>query len=214
MKPENNFLSDLKVEKLKTFKKRMMGCILATDMAKHAEDLASFKLKLETKGIKSALNNGSQFLDRTSGKTLFESQQQMMEVALHAADVSVPCRPEFGIVRKWTYLLFEEFFEQGDLEKAEALPVSFLCDRVTTNVAKSQNGFISFIVQPLFTQVTELMPGLACMLDSCRTNKELWDKHEETEQEKKSYVKVDEKPIIESDNDSSDESEGSEPSSN
>ena len=52
MKPENNFLSDLKVDKLKTFKKRMMGCILATDMAKHAEDLASFKLKLETKGIK------------------------------------------------------------------------------------------------------------------------------------------------------------------
>jgi hypothetical protein len=33
-------------EDLKTFKKRMMGCILATDMAKHTEDLEIFKRKL------------------------------------------------------------------------------------------------------------------------------------------------------------------------
>jgi hypothetical protein len=32
-------------------------------------------------------------------------------------------------VKKWSYLLFEEFFLQGDLEKEENLPVSFLCDR-------------------------------------------------------------------------------------
>jgi hypothetical protein len=30
-------------EELKTFKKRMMGSILATDMAKHFDDLANFK---------------------------------------------------------------------------------------------------------------------------------------------------------------------------
>lgn len=58
MKEGNNFLKNLKTDDLKTFKKRMMGCILATDMAKHAEDLASLKLKLETKGIKGELKNG------------------------------------------------------------------------------------------------------------------------------------------------------------
>ena len=40
MKDENNFLDSLKNEDLKTFKKRFMGCIMATDMAKHAEDLS------------------------------------------------------------------------------------------------------------------------------------------------------------------------------
>lgn len=40
MKDGNNFLDFLKNEDLKTFKKRFMGCIMATDMAKHAEDLA------------------------------------------------------------------------------------------------------------------------------------------------------------------------------
>lgn len=170
----------MKNEDLKTFKKRMMGTILATDMAKHAEDLASFKRKIELNGVKKELGNGSAVIDKTSAKTIFDSQQQVMEIALHAADVSVPCRPNFELVRKWTYLLFEEFFDQGDVEKRNNLSVSFLCDRKTTNVAKSQNGFISFIVLPLFTQITELMPQLSCMLEQGQANKAQWESHTET----------------------------------
>jgi 3'5'-cyclic nucleotide phosphodiesterase len=58
-------------EELKTFKKRMMGSILATDMAKHFDDLASFKRQLETSGIKKELANGSNFIDRKDAKTIF-----------------------------------------------------------------------------------------------------------------------------------------------
>lgn len=114
----------------------MMGTILATDMAKHTEDVEAFKRTLQAKGINSGSNNGNLFLDKTNGKTLFESQQQALEYCMHCSDVSVPCR-DFKIVKKWTYLLFEEFFYQGDEEKAKKLPVSFLCDRETTNIAKS-----------------------------------------------------------------------------
>ena len=73
MKPKNNFLEQLSNDELKTFKKRMVGSILATDMAKHFEDLASFKRRIELNGIKKELNNGNLFLDRHGGKTLFES---------------------------------------------------------------------------------------------------------------------------------------------
>lgn len=55
------------------------------------------------------------------------------------------------MVKKWTYLLFDEFFDQGDLEKEKGLPISMLCDRDNTNVAQSQPGFIGFVVMPLFT---------------------------------------------------------------
>lgn len=79
---------------------------------------------------------------------------------MHSADVSVPCR-EFNIVKEWTYLLFEEFFYQGDEEKSKKLPISFLCDRETTNVAKSQPGFINFIVIPLFSTMAEFMPNMS-----------------------------------------------------
>jgi len=146
MNKKNNFLDHMTTEDVRTFKRRFIGCIMATDMAKHAEDLATFKRKLELKNVNKGLQNAKELLDHTSGKTKFESQQQVMELVLHSADVSVPCRPDFELVREWTYLLFDEFFCQGDQELKESLSVSFLCDRKTTNVAKSQNGFISFIV--------------------------------------------------------------------
>ena len=72
-----------------------------------------------------------------------------MESALHMADISPPSR-EFEIANEWTYLLFQEFFKQGDLEKEQNLPVTFLCNRNTTSVSGSQPGFIGFVVQPLF----------------------------------------------------------------
>lgn len=130
-----------------------------------------------------------------------------MEVCLHAADVSVPCRPQFDIVRKWTYLLFEEFFEQGDAELKQDLSISFLCDRKTTNVAKSQNGFISFIVLPLFQSVSELLPSIECLHETAKANKLKWEGHQETESEKMVYV-VAEDPNSELGDSSSDEKGG------
>ena len=43
LKPEYNFLEDLTKDDIKMFRKRMVGFILATDMAKHMEDLTAFK---------------------------------------------------------------------------------------------------------------------------------------------------------------------------
>jgi len=68
---------------------------------------------------------------------------------IHACDLSPPTR-RFETVRKWTYLLFEEFFAQGDLEKKSNMPASFLCDRETTKVASEQPGFSNFIVIPIW----------------------------------------------------------------
>lgn len=59
-----------------------------------------------------------------------------MESLLHAADVSNPFKP-FSIYEKWTYRVLEEFWKQGDKERAQGIPVSYLCDRYTTNTAKS-----------------------------------------------------------------------------
>jgi len=56
--------------------------------------------------------------------------------------------------------LFEEFFQQGDLEKDQGLQISMLCDRETTNVALSQPGFIGFVSLPLFNNLANIMPIL------------------------------------------------------
>ena len=72
-----------------------------------------------------------------------------MDLVVHSADISQQCRT-FDVAHEWTYLLFDEFFKQGDLEKEQDLPISMLCNRETTNVAASQPGFINFVVMPLF----------------------------------------------------------------
>jgi hypothetical protein len=53
-KPNCNFLNEtLTAEQFKVVRKRVIGCILATDMAKHAADLSALKGLVEAKQIKS-----------------------------------------------------------------------------------------------------------------------------------------------------------------
>ncbi len=69
-----------------------------------------------------------------------------MDILLHAADISNPFKP-FSVYEKWTFRVLEEFWIQvllnkfaylkGDLERDKGLPITYLCDRYTTNVAKS-----------------------------------------------------------------------------
>ena len=80
--------------------------------------------------------NNDYFVQTDDENQLFQNQQMLLEICMHTCDVSIPSR-DFHVVKKWTYLLFEEFFAQGDLEKEKGLPVSMLCDRNTTHVAKS-----------------------------------------------------------------------------
>lgn len=48
-----------------------------------------------------------------------------------------------------------EFFQQGDREKAAGLPTSALMDRVTTKIPQAQLGFINVLVRPLLSAWTE-----------------------------------------------------------
>ena len=107
-KKETNFLDKLSMDEFKVIRKRMIGCILATDMAKHGTDLSALKTLVDTKQIKSGVN-ADQLLNRENDTTLFKSQQFLLECCLHASDVSQMTRP-FEVARQWTYLLFEEFF--------------------------------------------------------------------------------------------------------
>jgi hypothetical protein len=80
------------------------------------------------------------------------------------------------------------------VEKHSNLPVSFLCDRETTAVAKSQPGFVDFIVAPLFTTIYDVSPDLSFLLQQAKANAAKWKVYEETEADKQVYLK---KPMVE-----------------
>ena len=80
----------------------------------------------------------------------------------HMADISNPTKP-FKICRSWTDLLFVEFFMQGDIERLhpQTFPnISQFFDRKTTNIAKSQIGYINFIKLPSYATIIKVFPNL------------------------------------------------------
>jgi hypothetical protein len=45
------------------------------------------------------------------------------------------------------------------------LDITMLCDRKTTNVARSQIGFIDFMVLPYFDAIASILPGMYFAVD-------------------------------------------------
>lgn len=105
----------------------------------------------------------------------------MSSVVLHACDISTSLR-DFDISTQWADLLFDEFFNQGDMELAQGLEISMMCDRTTTNIAGGQAGFIQFVVMPIFAQIAEICPAIEDLqIESGKQNIEKWKVRAENE---------------------------------
>ena len=111
----------------------MIGLILATDMAKHFGELSRFKTRLAS----------NDFAPDAGDKEL------TLHMIFHLSDISNSLK-KFEVCQKWTDLLFNEFFAQGDDERKRGIPISMMMDRTTVNVAKSQKNFIDFLILPAF----------------------------------------------------------------
>lgn len=66
-------------------------------------------------------------------------KSKALSLVLHCCDISHPAK-RWDLHHRWTMLLLEEFFRQGDKERELGLPFSPLCDRKNTLVAESQIG--------------------------------------------------------------------------
>ena len=56
---------------------------------------------------------------------------------VHCADLSNPTKP-LELYRRWVDLIMEEFFRQGDKERANGIDISPMCDRHSATIEKSQ----------------------------------------------------------------------------
>ena len=163
-------------------RKRIVDCVLATDMTLHNKEYSYIKLKLDTFNILDGKNRENIF-ENLDSIGIFNTQQEFLNTLIHTADISNPTKP-LHIYEKWVSLVMEEFWLQGDKEKEMCLPISFLCDRTTVKVPASQLGFMDGIVFPLVQIVVGLMPGLKFMIENINTNKAHFKKIKEEEDEK------------------------------
>ena len=171
-KPETDIFEKLSVQDYKTIRKRMIGNILATDMANHGKIMTVIKSRI---AINKNENKTKFELLSGNEKTKFEEQQSLFDFLIHAADLAHNTKL-FNISLKWVELLSEEFWLQGDKEKSMNLPVSFLCDRDSYNIPQSQVGFIKGFIIPTYDCLVNIFPSLKYALDNANTNLKKWEK--------------------------------------
>ena len=180
----------IKSELLKILRKRTIECVLATDMALHSKQISQITSKID---YYSQTGEGTPFIefysDEKNSNSKFDTQQEFMNFIVHVADISHPAKP-WEIELKWSDLIFKEFFNQGDQEKSMNLPMSFLCDRETTNISKSQVGFINNIIRPTFQLVVALLPNTENLMNCIEENLDKWNQVDILETKKKQEMQT------------------------
>lgn len=151
------------VEQYKQYREYMIDLVLATDNANHNH----FCSEMEKR-------ESSHDFDPTD-----QDKKLIMWVWIHLADISNPTKP-WRLCYKWIDLLFLEFFKQGDKERDRNLPISFLMDRNTTNIAKAQGGFIDHFIKPAFDLLKVALPNIELNMRFLETNKEQWKNLEDS----------------------------------
>lgn len=172
-KPEFNIINSFSKEDYSIFRKRVIEAIIATDMFYHGKVVSSLKNKLFNYKESKKLNE-NEMLINPENKTFFDDQQEIINIIIHAADISHNTKP-FQISSKWTEFLTNEFHSQGDKERSLELPISFLCDRTTSNVPKSQIGFINFVIIPTFDVLAEAFSSLSYLVNNSKINLQKWE---------------------------------------
>jgi len=205
-----NIFENMSIDDYKFCRKRIVQCVLATDMTLHSKEFQFLKTKAQTYQIKNG-QNIEKVMEDTDPVTNFNTKQEFLNIFIHAADISNPTKP-LDIYKQWAQKCIDEFFRQGDMEKRLGLPVSFNCDRDTVTLPQSQLGFIEAIVSPLFSLINDFFPGMNFTLQNLKINEEYYRGVKEKIDKKK--IKEEIKEEEEDKNENSDEDESKQNNTN
>ena len=139
-------------ETYKKMRKRIISCVLSTDMINH---------NLAIDFLNNHLSNKNKPEDN--------DKQEYMNLVVHGSDISNPTKI-YDIYSGWAKLILEEFFSQGDKEKKIGIKCSY--DRDKVSIYQNQLDFMNFIVLPFFSLVTKVFPKLDFLLVNLNNNKQ------------------------------------------
>ena len=90
LKQGNNFIEGFSPEEYRHFRRRMIDCILCTDMARHAQLRSQTNALISQYGIKNGENIGGILVDDPAKR--FDNQQNILSQVVHTADLSNPSK--------------------------------------------------------------------------------------------------------------------------
>ena len=182
-KPKCDIFKDMNKSEIAMMRKRMINCVLSTDMVKHAQIFSLIKVSTEKYKINQG-KNAHKFFEGLESMALYDMQQNFMDLFIHSCDISNPTKP-YDIYQIWASNVMNEFYLQGDREKKMGLPISFLCDRDTTTIPQGQIGFMEGVVLPFYSSVVNIFPGLDYSIKNLNYNKSEFIKMKEEDEKAK-----------------------------
>lgn len=153
--PRHNLLIHMSKRHARAFRALLIELVLATDLAGHFDFIDRAQHRLAVAPV-----------DRACAPLV-------LDIIIKCADVSNAARP-FAIAERWSQCMIEEFYRQGEDERAHGLPVTNFMDRAHPQVAKSQAVFYRGIVAPLFHVLTALAHDPS-FEDTVTRNTERWN---------------------------------------
>ena len=178
-------LDSLAPDDVKSFKTMLRRFILGTDMEKHTQLVTEFvamatatmgAAKGDAESCDDEVDNSSTPAGSSSAATMaglavavrdWEDPILALGYVLHCADISNPARP-FPVAKKWGDKIAEEFYKQGDKERALGLRVLAFCDRTVASgpaaVAQNQSSFIDFVCKPTIEALSTVLPVAADLM--------------------------------------------------
>ncbi|KAJ3152656.1 High affinity cAMP-specific 3',5'-cyclic phosphodiesterase 7A [Geranomyces michiganensis] len=161
--PQNNFLCNVSLSDMRGIREQVIDMVLATDLSQHFAVLSQFKNRVSS----------AQFSPEDSK----DDRWLLWKILIKLADVSNPSK-DWRVYERWVRMILEEFYMQGDVERARGMEISSFMDRNNPSIPGSQNGFIEYIVSPLFTAYDTWMPIPGIMQDLA-LNREFWLKRKD-----------------------------------
>ncbi|ORX90906.1 HD-domain/PDEase-like protein, partial [Basidiobolus meristosporus CBS 931.73] len=160
----------------------IVKCILSTDMSVHFGLIEQFTTVVDILTISPIndelpLDEGSVQVKGPSSESSplpqSEHRQIICNVLLHAADISNTIRP-WELCKRWSDVILDEFFFQGDMEKLNNLPVSPNMDREHSNQTDISLKFGDFVVKPFFEVLADFSSEVQPLLDNLCENRARW----------------------------------------
>jgi len=155
-KPENAVLDDLEIADYREVRRTIIGAIYSTDMANHFNDIAKLKNRRQAGQVWTSEDAAD--------------RQMLVEMVLHAADLSGPARP-WEVSSVWAGLVGDEFVAQLKEEQQLGLPISTF---MQAPKPKLERNFIEFFVLPLYKEMRELFPEVSARVEQIASNHERW----------------------------------------
>ena len=150
----SGILAALSSDERKALRKALITAILATDMSVHKDLLARVSAQVNEASSGAGVESAAGF-----SRELPEHRELLVSFLLHCADLCCPLAPP-QMSRRIAESLSVEFARQAERERAEGLPITVPVAKDENAKAKMEQGFIDYVVRPLYLTLAVVAPGL------------------------------------------------------